>query len=532
MRPVAPVAPSTHMKRTLLAAALLALATGTLYGSALANAPVYLGHDEVHFALQSQSVATTGRDISGNRLPLYFPEPGFSIGRDPVYIYATALVLQFVPLSESALRLPSVIAAAITVGLVVIAASEFFGSVTLGVMAGGLLALTPTMFIHGRQALSVIHPLPFVISWMTLLLIYLRTQRLAALLAAIAFLAAGLYTYLGMSVFVPLYAGLTAAILIGQRRWAHLGLAGVTLAVMLLPTAAWYVTHPSRLGEIVESYRIYDPSLNPRQGTRDLMSWFSLGNRFNVYWQAFNPSRLFISGESSLNESTRTAGTFPLAFLLLLPIGMFTLIRRPFSGPHLLVVVGLLTAPLPAVLVLDVEVRRYLVIAIFAAVIATAGVARLWSSGGIAARGVAILAVASVPWLFSSFYQDYQGDWRVNSSVYFGGNIRGAVDAVLASPRIDAPSQVLLSNQVPYLDAYWELYRRMRHRDDLEGRARWLAFADGEWAIAPPGTVAVLAANEPAVPSLTAAGWQTMATVTEFFGGPAAFVVLSNTPPR
>lgn len=520
---------ATHMKQTLLAATLLALATGVLYGSALAVAPVYLSHDEVHFALQSEAIATTGRDVSGNRLPLYFQEPGFSIGRDPVYIYATALVLQFVPLSESALRLPSVIAAAVTVGLVVIAASEVFGSVTLGVIAGSLLALTPTMFIHGRQALSVMHPLPFVLSWMTLLLIYLRTRRLTLLLAATASLGAGLYSYLGMTVFVPLYAGMTAAILIGQRRWAHLGLAGATLAVVLMPMAAWYVTHPSRLGEIVGGYRIYDPSLNPLQGARDLTSWSSLGNRSDVYWQAFNPSRLFFSGESSLNESTRTAGTFPLAFLLLLPIGLSSLVRRPVSAPHLLIVVGMVTAPLPAVLVLDGEVRRYLVIAIFAAFIATAGVARLWSMGGIAARGVAILALASVPWLFQSFYQDYLGDWRVNSSRYFGGNIRGAVDVVLASPRTDAPSQVLLSSQVPYLDVYWELYRRMRRRDDLAGRVRGLALADGRPVEAPPRSVAVLAANEPAVPALTAAGWRTVATVPEFYGGSPSFVVLSNT---
>ena len=516
------------MKQTLLAAIVVALATGWLYSRELASAPVYLQHDEVHFALQSASVATTGRDQMGNRLPLYFREPGFSVGRDPVYIYATALVLQFVPLSESALRLPSVIAAAVTVGLVVIAASEFFGSVALGVIAGALLALTPTMFIHGRQALSVIHPLPFVISWMTLLLIYLRTQRLAALLAATALLGAGFYSYLGMSVFVPVYAGLTAAILIGQRRWRHLGLACATLAVMLMPIAAWSVAHPSRLGEIVGSYRIYDPSLNPLQGGRDLLSWSSLGNRSDVYWQAFNPSRLFFSGESSLNESTRTAGTFPLAFLLLLPIGLITLIRRPISAPHLLVVVGMLTAPLPAVLVLDGEVRRYLVIAIFAAFIATAGVARLWSIGGIAARSIAILAVASVPWFFQSFYQDYLGDWRVNSSGYFGGNIRGAVDVVLASPRADTPSHVLLSSQVPYLDVYWELYRRMRHRDDLAGRARGLAFAEGHAVEAPPRSVAVLAATEPAVPVLTAAGWRTIATVPEFYGGSPSFVVLSN----
>ena len=71
----------------------------------------------------------------------------------------------------------------------------------------------------------------------------------------------------------------------------------------------------------------------------------------------------------------------------------------------------------------------------------------------------------------------------------------------------------------------------MRHRHDLSGRARGVEFAAGGTSVdAPPHTVAVLAANEPAVLSLSAAGWRTIATVPEFYGGPPSFVVLSNTP--
>ena len=293
------------MKRTLLAATVVALATGWVYSRALAAAPVYLQHDEVYFALQSQSVATTGRDQSGNRFPLYFQEPGFSVGRDPVYIYATALFLQFLPLNESTLRLPSIIAGAVTVGLLVIAASELFGSVIFGIIAGTFLALTPTMFIHSRQALSVIHPLPFVISWLTLLLIYSRTNRRSVLVAAIGILAAGFYSYLGMSVFVPLYVGFTVAILGARKRWAHIGLALAALAVMLIPMAAWHVTHPSRIGEIIESYRIYDPSLNPLQGSRDLVSWaswFRIPGAYLRDWAATHPEE----GVRWLPESLRS----------------------------------------------------------------------------------------------------------------------------------------------------------------------------------------------------------------------------------
>ena len=88
------------------AIALLVL-VAALYVRHLAYAPIYLAHDEIKFALQARSIAESGRGLNGERLPLYFAEPEFPAGRDPLSIYATALVLQVLPLSERAIRLPA-----------------------------------------------------------------------------------------------------------------------------------------------------------------------------------------------------------------------------------------------------------------------------------------------------------------------------------------------------------------------------------------------------------------------------------------
>lgn len=55
------------------AAPLLALAIVTLmlYTWRLADAPVHLAHDEVLFALNARSIATTAHDLNGLFLPLY-----------------------------------------------------------------------------------------------------------------------------------------------------------------------------------------------------------------------------------------------------------------------------------------------------------------------------------------------------------------------------------------------------------------------------------------------------------------------------
>ncbi len=89
------------------AAVALALAIAAFYTTRLSYAPIYLIHDEVKFSLQAQSIAASGRDLNGRLLPLYFAEPEFKAGRDPVMIYLTALALKAMPLSQSAVRVPT-----------------------------------------------------------------------------------------------------------------------------------------------------------------------------------------------------------------------------------------------------------------------------------------------------------------------------------------------------------------------------------------------------------------------------------------
>jgi hypothetical protein len=80
--------------KTIIIALALLLATAAVYASRLGDAPIYLAHDEVKFALQAESMASTGRSLSGERFPVYFTEPEFKGGRDPISIYATALLLK------------------------------------------------------------------------------------------------------------------------------------------------------------------------------------------------------------------------------------------------------------------------------------------------------------------------------------------------------------------------------------------------------------------------------------------------------
>src|SRR5687768_7059243 len=102
---------------TVLSIALLIVTGLLLYATRLDEVPPYVMHDEAQGALQAHAIATTGRDLSGRLLPLYFTEPEFPPGRDPLLIYVTALGLKVLPFSEAAARTPTALIAVLNVVL-------------------------------------------------------------------------------------------------------------------------------------------------------------------------------------------------------------------------------------------------------------------------------------------------------------------------------------------------------------------------------------------------------------------------------
>src|SRR5262245_49326764 len=104
---------------------LLVVAVLALYAPLLNRSPIYLAHDEVLFALQAQAIATTGHDLKGRWLPLYFELFG-GYWAQPFVVYLTALTLTVLPLSESSIRFPSVVVGVTDVVLMYVVAHRVF----------------------------------------------------------------------------------------------------------------------------------------------------------------------------------------------------------------------------------------------------------------------------------------------------------------------------------------------------------------------------------------------------------------------
>src|SRR5690349_3434493 len=186
----------TSQARAALIAAAIALGGILLYTRALDRVPPYLIHDEAQGALQAHSIATTAHDLSGRFLPMYFTEPEFPPGRDPVMIYWTALGLKFLPFTEAGARTPTALIAVLDVVLIFFAARALFRSTAAGLVAALLLALSPVHFIRGRLLLSPLYSIPFMLAWLWSLARFDESPTVRRFIEACAWLALGMYSYL------------------------------------------------------------------------------------------------------------------------------------------------------------------------------------------------------------------------------------------------------------------------------------------------------------------------------------------------
>lgn len=488
-------------KRILLV--LLFIAAGVLYARRLAEAPVYMSPDEAIIAVDAYSVATTGRDVHGAAMPLYFKIQMQGEERQgwfmPVIFYATAAVLKVLPLSEVSARLPSVFVGLLDILLLFFVARRMFRCERLAIVSAAMLALTPAHFILSRYALDYLYPAPFVLGWLLCVLAYLDTRRPRTLFAATLLLGIGFYSYIAAIVLMPLFMAITIALLFYERRPARdYAFACAGFVLPLLPIVPWLVAHPGAFADTAHRYELYDSGhMSTLQGIRSFFSYNNIEERAGIYWSFFNPSFLFFTGDAQMPFSTRSVGVFLLPAAVLMIAGIGYAIRRP-SPSTVIALLGFVCAPLAAALVPEnSEIIRAAVMLPFGVLLAAMGLEALWQWGAIArvrvvimtlgcavlvagllyaawslaanhhltsstlpligagvalcliafasdairiTRIIAALLLVAMPLQFAGFYRDYVTDYRRRASNWLGGNLRGAlVELIDREPRDHAP---------------------------------------------------------------------------------------------
>jgi len=217
-----------------------------------------------------------------------------------------------------------------------------------------------------------------------------------------------------------------------------------------------------------------------------------------LLWQFLNPDFLFLSGDSSMVNSTRAAGLFPLAFAVLLPLGAWAAIRSRDLMARV-AVIGLVTAPLASVLSGAIEMNRIMFVIPFAAIVSAFGV--VWLAGrGLKGRLAAAALVAIIAVQFAQFHSQYLTGYPAAAATWFGGNVR---DAVREVDKGSGPAY--FTTRTPFANRYWSFYAQPDHAMQVVAAVP---------ADAPPGSRIACVIDDPACGAVTA-GWRPLTTITE-----------------
>jgi 4-amino-4-deoxy-L-arabinose transferase-like glycosyltransferase len=478
--------------------------------------------------------------------------------------------------------------------LIYFVARHLFGSALFGTIAAGMLALSPAHFIHSRYGMDYLYPVPFVLAWLLCLALYNERRRSWLLVAGSIVLGVGFYSYIASIVLMPMYLGLTLLMLVQQKAPRRsIGLAVAGFVPLLTPFVVWLARHPTAYGATIEKYGLYDPArMDAVQGLRSFVSYESVSARLSDAWNFFNPSFLFFGSGTKLMFSTNRAGVFLFALAPFLIVGIGHAWKHRQSSLNLVLLLGFVTSPVAALVVSEEHaIFRALVVLPFGVLLATMGAQAMWVApaghpvraiyrpagmlalAGGAAYGVwmlvkqgqvtsstlpllvlgasvlivgsivdrtkqwkvvAVFLMALMPIQFASFWRDYFSDYRVRSGYWLGGNIRGALEELIAQderqrvPRIYFGTLQSSAGQVDgrdqYMDTYWKFYLTKHGRQDLLARTTRL---DGGSGTAMPAGSLVLAniGNTPVEALVGAGTLKPIQTIPELDGTPF-FVVL------
>jgi 4-amino-4-deoxy-L-arabinose transferase-like glycosyltransferase len=473
--------------------ALLCAGVAALYAPGLTYSPPYLHEAEVLFGLHAHAIATSAHDLHGRFMPLYFQMPpiGENVWFHPAVVYATALFLKVLPFTEWAIRLPSIVVAATNVALLFLIARRLFGTTRLATTAAMGLALAPAHFVNSRIAMDYVYPLPFVLGWLLLLLVYLERPRPRVLVAAGSVLGLGVYSYIASVVMMPLYLAVTWLVLFfhDERPFGRSLLVAVGFAWPLLILPVWLYFHPAVIGETLTRYGVPEveqvTSFSGKSIAEVLaelrrpLRFSGLTGRVSLYWDFFDPAYLFVTGGyANVVNSTRHVGVFVLPFVLLVPLGAWRVLAARRSM-DVVVIAGFLTAPVAACLVVPepYAIDREMAVVPFGVLLAVYGLAWLLDRGAWHRRAALTLAAVGVAH-FCVFLVDYYGDYRGRAAFWFNKNHRAALAEIVSqAARSPVPAFYLNRRGDPYIDPYWRFTLTKFGREDWLHRT---VYFDGE----------------------------------------------------
>ena len=488
-----------------------------IYCVDLRNTPVYFGGDEAHFAVGAHSIATTGRNLNGDLLPVFFNladpaggprQPWGDSWYHPLPFYLIAIALKVLPFSIETARLPSALICGVLMPLLIfLVARRLTGVDGAAMLAALVAALSPANVVMSRQALDYALPLPFVIGWLWFLHAYMGSRQTRYLVLGGFTLGAGCYSYIASWALMPVYLLMTWIVLLRAKAGLRpIVVSGIAFALPLLAAPLWLAAHPDAWAGTVARYSTHDV---PKTGF--LATYVSL----------FDPVVLFVRGGPSLTTSTAQSGFVLLPAALFLAAGAFEVARRR-DWMSAVIVAGVLTAPMPAAFKGEPGmIQRAVYLLPFLALLASLGSIALWRSR--AGRAIAIAAILAAPVQFGYFYFDYFTHYKLRSAFYYDPVAFADVASfLLAQP---GEPHYYFHTVLDDAPAKWRYYAIKAGRTEVLSRTRYVTNEQFPLDDAPPGSFAVTYVDKPTFDALmSTSGWVVLRTINDVDNREAAAI--------
>ncbi len=314
----------------------------------LDSVPPALSWDEAANGYNAYTIANWGRDEYGKFLPAYFRS--FADDKHPVHIYATAVSVKLLGLSEFSTRLPAAVFGTLSILLIFFLARMLFNNNLVGLIASFFLAVSPYHFHFSRTNHEAVPTLFFFLLGLVLFFKSLKKGGFYLPGSVLSFVIAFL-GYHTSKVVLPMILVLLFFL---WRKTLLKNQQGLLISFIIIVLLALHLfLNPQLLGLA----RINQTSLNKQ--TIESTQLFKLTNneflgRVNItleqYSWHFYPQYLFVSGDKNARLSAQGAGEFYWIDAIFFIFGLaYLLYKRSKEG--VLLISWALIAPLPSSLV-------------------------------------------------------------------------------------------------------------------------------------------------------------------------------------
>ena len=351
----------------------------------LDQVPVSLFGDELDLGYQAYSILKTGRDYSGNFMPLHFQS--LAEWRTPLYLYSAVPTVAIFGISPFGVRLPAAIFGILGVWLFYLLVRELlksdiqneFQNRVFPILAALILAISPWHIQYSRAGFEVTQMLTLFTAGILLFLKGLVNPKLLPWSAVCLSLTPWVYST--AKLFTPII--ITVLILVWRRELLKVSRKWILLTVSAfmivgLPIALSTVfgggmarfsylsifTDPTVVPQVgwdrLRDARVSDPNIQfgvqpnivDKLFHNKFLSW---GNTLaSNYLQVFSTQFLFIKGDLNLRHSISEVAQFYRIEVIFLLAGIaFFLISKIDTKVKTFLIVWLLVAPLPAILTRD-----------------------------------------------------------------------------------------------------------------------------------------------------------------------------------